>query len=159
MRRAYDGGFVHALGSACLLGLQWLAKINKKYCRILSTISVDVLSSFQLHDATPTHQQTNTMKTHITIAFCGNFRPLHIEAETIAEAVKIAAKRISCPSIGKTLKTLHKDMDRQRKAGIGIVSACSDHGKLSIRIADYPRDKWLDSLTNEMPENPSISYS
>ena len=98
------------------------------------------------------------MKTHVTIAFCGNFRPLHVESETIAEAVKSAAKRISCPAIGKTLKTLHKDMERQRKAGIGIVSACSEHGTISVRIADYPRDNWLDSLTDSMPPNPLISY-
>ena len=98
------------------------------------------------------------MKTHVTIAFCGNFRPLHVESETIADAVKDALKRIACPAIGKTLKTLHKDMERQRKAGIGIVSACSEHGAVSVRIADYHRDNWLDSLTNEMPLNPLISY-
>lgn len=98
------------------------------------------------------------MKTHVTIAFCGNFRPLHIEAWTIAEAVKEAARRISCPAIGKTLQTLQKDFTRQREAGIGIVSACSEHGAVSVRIADYPRDNWLDSITNEMPLNPLISY-
>ena len=98
------------------------------------------------------------MKTHVTIAFCGNFRPLHVEAETIAEAVKDALKRISCPAIAETLKALHKDMDRQRKAGISIVSACSEHGTVSARIADYPRNPWLGSVTDSMPLNPLISY-
>lgn len=98
------------------------------------------------------------MKTHVTIAFCGNFRPLHVEAETIVEAVKEAARRISCPAIGKTLQTLHKDFTGQMEAGIGIVSACSERGTVSVRIADYSRDNWLDSLTNEMPLNPLISY-
>ena len=98
------------------------------------------------------------MKTHVSIAFCGSFRPLHIESETIDEAVNEAARRISCPAIKGRLQTLHKDFTRQRGAGIGIVSACSEHGTVSVRIADYPRDKWLDSLTNEMPSNPLISY-
>ena len=98
------------------------------------------------------------MKTHVTIAFCGNFRPLYVEAETIGEAVNEAARRISCPVIGKTLQTLHKDFTRQREAGIGIVSACSEHGTVSVRIADYPRDNWLDSFTNDMTLNPLISY-
>jgi len=98
------------------------------------------------------------MKAHVTIAFCGKFRPLHVEAETIGEAVKEAARRISCPAIGKTLKTLHGDFTRQREAGIGIVSACSEHGSVSVRIADYPRDNWLDSITDSMPSNPLISY-
>lgn len=98
------------------------------------------------------------MKTHVTIAFCGNFRPLYVEAETIEEAVKEAARRISCPAIGKTLQTLHRDFTRQREAGIGIVSACSEHGGVSVRIADYSRDNWLDSITDSMPSNPLISY-
>jgi hypothetical protein len=98
------------------------------------------------------------MKTHVTIAFCGNFRPLHIESETIAEAVKEAVRRVSCPAISKTLQTLHSDFTRQRKAGIGLVSACSEHGTVSVRIAEYPRDTWLDQITESMPENPLITY-
>jgi hypothetical protein len=98
------------------------------------------------------------MKTHVSIAFCGNFRPLHVEAETIGEAVKEATRRISCHAIKRTLQTLHEDFTRQREAGISIVSACSEHGTVSVRIADYSRDNWLDSLTNEMLENPLLTY-
>jgi len=98
------------------------------------------------------------MKTHVSIAFCGNFRPLHVESGTIEEAVKEAARRVSCPAIKRTLKTLLKDFTRQREAGIGIVSACIEHGTVSVRIADYSRDNWLDSLTNEMQENPLLTY-
>jgi hypothetical protein len=112
--------------------------------------------SSQLHDATQ-HLKT-TMKTHVTIAFSGKFRPLHVEAETIEEAVKEATRRVSCPAIKMTLKTLHKDFTRQREAGISIVSACSEHGTVSVRIADYSRDNWLDSLASEMPENPLLTY-
>jgi hypothetical protein len=98
------------------------------------------------------------MKTHATISFSGKYRPLHVEADTLANAVQDAFNRISDPAVKSTLKTLHKDFTRQSKAGIGIVSACSEHGGISVRIADYPRDKWLDSLTDSMPENPLISY-
>jgi hypothetical protein len=98
------------------------------------------------------------MKTHITIAFSGKFRPLHVEAETLQEAIQQACKRVSCPDITKTLKGLHRDLVRQRDAGISLVSACSEHGGLSVRIADGARDNWLDSLTDSMPENPLLTY-
>lgn len=98
------------------------------------------------------------MKTHITIAFSGKFRPLHVEAETLQDAVKQACKRVSCPDITRSLKDLYKDLARQRNAGISIVSACSEHGGLSVRIADGKRNAWLDSLTDSMPENPLLTY-
>ena len=98
------------------------------------------------------------MKTHVSIAFSGKFRPLHVEAETLQEAVKQACKRVSCPGITKTLKELHGDLARQRKAGISLVSACSEYGGLSVRIADGARDTWLDSITDSMPENPLLTY-
>jgi hypothetical protein len=98
------------------------------------------------------------MRTHVTIAFSGKFRPLHIESETLQDAVKQACKRVSCPDITKALKELHRDFTRQRDAGISLVSACSEHGGLSVRIADGARDTWLDSITDSMPENPLLSY-
>jgi hypothetical protein len=98
------------------------------------------------------------MQTHISIAFYGKFRPLHIEAETTREALKYACQRITCDSIKSTLEKLHADYTRQRKAGIGIVSACSEYGGVSVRIAEGSRDTWLDSLTNGMPENPLLTY-
>lgn len=98
------------------------------------------------------------MKSHVSIAFYGTFRPLHIESETLDEAVKAAAQRIECPDIKAALKELHKDLVRQRKGGIGIVSACHEAGRFSVRIADGKRDNWLDSLTNEMTMNPLITY-
>jgi len=98
------------------------------------------------------------MKTHLSIAFYGAFRPLHIEAETLGDAVKTAAKQVTCPDIKTAVKNLHKDFERQREGGIGIVSACHETGRFSVRIADGKRDNWLDSITNEMPENPLITY-
>ena len=98
------------------------------------------------------------MKTHVSIAFYGTFRPLHIEAETLGDAVKTAAKRIACPKIRSSLKKLHRDIVRQRNGGIGIVSACHEAGRFSVRIADGKRDNWLDSLTEEMTQNPLITY-
>lgn len=98
------------------------------------------------------------METHVSIAFYGTYRPLHIESETLGDAVKTAAKHIACPEIKSVLKELHKDIVRQRKGGISIVSACHEAGKFSVRIADGKRDNWLDSLTNEMTLNPLITY-
>jgi hypothetical protein len=98
------------------------------------------------------------MKSHVSIAFYGNSRPLHVEFETLGGAVKAAAKQVTCPDIKMALKKLHRDFERQRKGGIGIVSACHETGRFSVRIADGKRDNWLDSLTNEMPENPLITY-
>jgi hypothetical protein len=101
----------------------------------------------------------NKMKNyHLSIAFYGTFRPLHIESETLGDAVKTAAKQVTCPDIKMALEELYRDFDRQRKGGIGIVSACHETGRFSVRIAEGKRDNWLDSITNEMPENPLITY-
>ena len=98
------------------------------------------------------------MKTHVTIAFYGNFRPLHVESETIAEAVKSAAKRISCPDIKATLRKLLRDSQRQHKAGVSLASSSMHIGGVCVGIANYPRNPWLDSVTDSMPLNPLISY-
>ena len=98
------------------------------------------------------------MKTHITIAFYGTFRPFSVEAETIDEAVKSAAKRISCPDIKATLKKLLRDFQRQHKAGVSLASSSMHIGGACVGIANYPRDPWLDSVTDSMPPNPLISY-
>jgi len=124
-------------------------------------ISIGNNSPSKSHNAGPipaSHTHTHTMKTHVTIAFSGNFRPLHVEAETLHDAVKQACKRVSCPDITRALKGLHKDLVRQRDSGISLVSACSEHGGLSVRIADGARDAWLDSITDSMPENLLLTY-
>jgi hypothetical protein len=95
---------------------------------------------------------------HLSVAFYGTFRPLHIESETLGGAVKAAAKQVTCSDIKAALKKSHRDFERQRKGGIGIVSACRETGRFSVTIAEGKRDNWLDSLTNEMPENPLITY-
>jgi len=67
-------------------------------------------------------------------------------------------ERINCEEIKTAIQDICKDYARQRKAGIGIVSACRENYKFSVRIAEGKRDTWLDSLTNEMPGNPLVNY-
>ncbi len=96
---------------------------------------------------------------HLSIAFYGKFRPLHIESDSLQNALESALVKISCDDLKSAVSDICNDYTRQRKAGIGIVSACKENGRLSVRIAEGKRDKWLDSLTAQMPENPLINYS
>jgi hypothetical protein len=99
------------------------------------------------------------MKTHISIAFYGTAKPIHQEAETLEQAYEAMRHRIHCPEIKTQLQSLWKDYQRQQQAGIGIASACSQLGGVAVTIADYPRDPWLDSLTQTMPETERVTYS
>ncbi len=95
---------------------------------------------------------------HLSLAFYGKFRPLHIESDSLQNALKSALAKISCDDLKSAVEDICNDYTRQRKAGIGIVSACKENGRLSVRIAEGKRDTWLDSLTGQMPENPLIDY-
>jgi len=99
---------------------------------------------------------TNTM--HLSIAFYGNYRPLHIETDSMQSAIQSAAQKINCDEIKAAVEDICSDYTRQRKAGIGIVSACKENYRFSVRIAEGKRDNWLDSLTDTMPHNPLVTY-
>jgi hypothetical protein len=95
---------------------------------------------------------------HASLHFKGLYRPLHSEADTVDQAVSELLKKVKCDEIEKTLRDLLADFNRSRKAGIGICSASSQHGYTCVTISDYPRDRWLDELTDQMPCNPLLSY-
>jgi hypothetical protein len=95
---------------------------------------------------------------HASLHFKGQYRPLHSEADSVSEAVGELLKKVKCDEIKKTLHDLLADFNRSRKAGIGICSASSQHGYTCVTISDYPRDRWLDELTDQMPRNPLLSY-
>lgn len=93
------------------------------------------------------------MNSHVSIAFSGDFRPIHCEAETIEQAVADMEQRITGEPL-ETLKSLWRDFSRQRKAGISIESASSQHGGTSVAIRNYKRYRFLDSLTESLPVSP-----
>jgi hypothetical protein len=95
---------------------------------------------------------------HASLHFKGQYRPLHSEADTVDQAVSELLGKVKCDEIAKTLRDLLADFNRSRKAGIGISSASSQHGYTCVTISDYPRDRWLDELTDQMPCNPLLSY-
>jgi hypothetical protein len=98
------------------------------------------------------------MKSYASIEFKGQFRPIHSEAGTIEEAVLNLVKRLTCDDLKARLKELKKDFTRQKESGLGIVRASSEGNHVAITIADYPRNNWLDSLTDSMPNHPLVNY-
>jgi len=98
------------------------------------------------------------MKTHISIAFLGEFRPLHVEAEDLKAARKQFLSRCQSPEILERFHSVWKSFQNDRRAGVGIESACSSCCRMALTIADYPRDPWLDSLTESMPPHPQLTY-
>jgi hypothetical protein len=97
------------------------------------------------------------MKSHISISFFGEYRPLHVEGEDLAACYKTAIRKLP-ESIAGKLRDLFKDFTRQRKAGISLVSSCLEAHTVAVRVADYPRDPWLDEITATMPPHPEIQY-
>jgi hypothetical protein len=98
------------------------------------------------------------MKTHITIAFLGEYRPLHIEAEDLKQARKLFLARCQSPEILERFQSVWKSFQSDKRAGIGIESACSSCCRMALTIAERARDPWLDSLTDSMPLHPQLSY-
>ncbi len=97
-------------------------------------------------------------KSYASIQFHGKFRPIHSESDSVDGAVKNLLGKLKCEEMKSKLKEVHRDFKQSRKAGIGIVSVSSSHGYVSVSLADYPRDNWLDSLTVEFPSHPLIEY-
>lgn len=93
------------------------------------------------------------MNAHVSIAFMGEFRPIHVEAETLESAVSAIKARVTGQPL-EMLADLWRDFARQREAGISIVSASSEYGRVSVLIRDYKRDPWLDSITENFPVSP-----
>jgi hypothetical protein len=98
------------------------------------------------------------MKTHISVAFLGEYRPLHIEADDLKQARKLFLARCQSQEILERFQSVWKSFQHDKRAGIGIESACSSCCRLSVRVAEHPRDAWLDSLTDSMPPHPQLSY-
>jgi hypothetical protein len=90
---------------------------------------------------------------HITIAFYGQFRPVHAEGENLDDCLGIMRDKLHGAPLD-ILEKLYRDFRRQRKAGINVVSACHEAGGIAVSIREYPRDSWLDSLTDKMPVSP-----
>lgn len=97
-------------------------------------------------------------KAHATVYFNGEFRPLHVESDCMENAIQSIKKRAKCPEIRDTIAKLSRDIKRQQKAGIGIAAASRNSTGHGVHVASYPRDPWLDSMTDSMPQHPSISY-
>jgi len=97
-------------------------------------------------------------KSYASIHFHGQFRPIHSESDSVENAVTQLLVKLKCEKMKSKLKEIHRDFKQSRKAGIGIVSVSSSHGSISVSLADYPRDNWLDSLTIEFPNHPLIQY-
>lgn len=97
-------------------------------------------------------------KAHISIAFLGEFRPLHIEAASLKDARREFLKRCKSSEILERFSKCWKDFQSDKRRGLGIESISSDCSRLSVRIGDYPRDSWLDSVTASFPVHPELIY-
>lgn len=96
---------------------------------------------------------------HISIAFFGEFRPLHIEAADLKTARAEFLRRCACPEIRARFNRLWKEHRKQQRNGLHCEALCLECSRFSVRLADYPRDRWLDSILAEMPLHPEIDYS
>jgi len=103
-------------------------------------------------------QETTSTRFHLSIAFYGNYKPLHLPSADIETLRRYIRAKVNDQSIIERALKLISDFTQQRKAGIGIVSACHEGNGFSVSIREGIRDNWLDSLTDEFEEHPQIDY-
>lgn len=103
-------------------------------------------------------KETTSTRFHLSIAFYGKYKPLHLPSCDIETLSRYLRKKVASDAIIERSIKLIKDFTRQRKAGISIVSACHEGNGFSVTIREGIRDNWLDSLTDEFPEHQEIDY-
>jgi hypothetical protein len=96
---------------------------------------------------------------HISIAFYGEYKPLHLPSSDIETLKRYANAKVMNGAILESVMGLIKDFTRQRNAGISLVSASSEGHGLAISIREGQRDNWLDEITDKLPEHPQINYT
>ena len=95
---------------------------------------------------------------HISISFAGDYRPLHIESQEMADCVKSAIARCNDEPIKRDLQRLWVDWKRHAKKGLSCASLGADASRYSVVMRRGQRDPWLDRLTGKFPQNPQIKY-
>lgn len=93
------------------------------------------------------------MKAHVTIAFYGDYRPIHAEGESLESAIRSMRGKID-GSPRESLDSLWRGFQRQRKAGVSIHSSTLHGSGFNVTIAERKRDPWLDSITSNLPVSP-----
>ena len=94
----------------------------------------------------------------MSISFYGNYRPLHLPACDLATLKRYLKTKVMDGAILEAALKVIKDFERQRKAGISIVSAGSEGHGLAIGIRKGQRDTWLDEITDKMEMHPQLNY-
>jgi hypothetical protein len=101
-----------------------------------------------------------TMKTqsHISIVFFGEYRPIAVESADVKLARKEIISRVSCPDVLSLLDNVWQSFRREKRRGMPTVSMERSEGLVSVKIAEYQRDTFLDPITAEFPHHPGIEY-
>lgn len=94
----------------------------------------------------------------VSVAFLGEYRPLHFSADTLAAAVAQAraatATAQDAQRIGAWLDSCANDIMRPNR-----MSVSHEHDRLSVSIRRAPHDPWLDAITFKLPPLPGADYS
>ena len=104
-------------------------------------------------------KETTSTRFHLSIAFYGNYKPLHLPTSDIETLKRYLREKVANEAIIERSIKLIKDFTKQKEAGISLVSACHEGNGLNVSIREGIRDNWLDSLTDEFPEHPEIDYN
>jgi hypothetical protein len=94
-----------------------------------------------------------------TIYFLGDYRPMYIE-DTAPARLKIRlahaieeTKPETRDFLGKAITTALEGIAR------GYAATACEHGPLGLSIRAGQRDRWLDHITDKMPECPGLNYN
>jgi hypothetical protein len=97
------------------------------------------------------------MTCHIELAFMGDYRPVHWEAETLQECRILALKDISDTYLKNILGEAVNRVESSP-----TVASCSLQGytptPYAVTVARYKFDPWLEKITAGYPPHPRVKY-
>jgi hypothetical protein len=95
--------------------------------------------------------------THIELAFLGDYRPRHWEADSLKECCIMALRDIQDRYLAEVVKDA---VIRVLKSP--TVASCSLQGytptPYAVSVARYPHDPWLEGITKGYPPHPRVKY-
>lgn len=94
-----------------------------------------------------------------TIYFLGDYKPLHIEDSAPAK-VKIRLAHAIENAAPDLRDSLNQGISEAMK-GIakGYSATTWEHGSMGLSLRAGPRDRFLDHITDTMPECPNLNYN
>jgi hypothetical protein len=94
---------------------------------------------------------------HISIAFFGDYRPIVLQGDCLKALSKLAIQSIADTQDAAKLTEWIRDCAKTVKPDTCTRAERSD-SSLSVSVAKYPHDAFLNNITQDLPLYPNAKY-